>query len=494
MRKQFNYVSLLLVLLFAMSISLQAQDYKQKKFKRFKLGPAINTLMFDEYAPTVSRDGKTIIFQSNRDKKWGTYLLYQATKDEQGNWSEPAPIDAINGEASEKTVVAGPYLSYDALTLYFSANFDGDMNIYYSTRESQDAEWGEPQAIAGVNTGDYEGFPTVSADGERLYYMSRTGGQTASEGEEAGDSESTGKSAGKGQVLCYTLMVAKKSKANSYEFGAGEELPAPINADCEKAVRIAPDGETIYFASMRAGAKKGVRDDARDFDLFYSRLEEGGTSWSEPVAADFANHLSSDLYPSLVAADGATTSMYFSADMNISHEIFWTVVPEESAPKQVLEIGGIVLDSITLEPVQINDMPFDNQVRATLSYKITNDDKGEFATHGTEGTKYVLTVSHPDYITKTVDFDYTENHPESVYDTYKRILLAPKGIDVNIATVDVFTEEPVDANVALSNDANSSITVEKKGTGKFYSRLDPGKKYTANATADGSKKNLKKLI
>ena len=46
-----------------------------------------------EYAPSISADGKTMIFQSNRE---GSYKLYQAKLDDNGTWTDIKSIDKIN--------------------------------------------------------------------------------------------------------------------------------------------------------------------------------------------------------------------------------------------------------------------------------------------------------------------------------------------------------------------------------------------------------------
>ncbi|TAF33307.1 MAG: hypothetical protein EAZ57_06400 [Cytophagales bacterium] len=513
MRKSFSYVGLLLALFFCGGQALQAQDaastssndkgkgaegskWEQRMDpKRYRMDPIINTLLYDEYAPAVSTDGKTLIFQTNaRDgKKWNSYRLYQVQKLGNGKWGKPEAISAINGKAGDTAVVAGPWFSYDSKMLLFSGNFDdskGSMDLYYSTRESVDGDWSEPKSLEGaVNTSDYEGFPSISADGQRLYFMRR---KAAGSGDDAAATETTteggekkGSSDKVGPVFCYKMMVSKKQMDGSW--GAAEELPDPINKDCDKGGRVLADGETYYFSSMRGGAKGNIRVDARDFDIFMSRLEDGGTKWSDPKAADFANHLSADLYPCIPPMDGPTTIMYFNPDMNASHDIYWTLVPPDFAPKKVLNVRGIVLDSI--EYVKGKEVPvavtlqLTNETRPTLSYDFKNDEKtGKFSTVITEGNKYKVYIEHPDYLPYTFYWDYTSE--ETLTNAFQRCLLVKKGCDVNITTIDGVTEAIVDAQVTVKGTDNTSVELEKKGAGKYYARINPGQVYNVTATAE----------
>src|SRR5687767_9019905 len=55
--------------------------------------PVINSKKHTDFAPTISADGRTMIFESNREKDW---KLYQSYLDQKGNWSEPFPLTSIN--------------------------------------------------------------------------------------------------------------------------------------------------------------------------------------------------------------------------------------------------------------------------------------------------------------------------------------------------------------------------------------------------------------
>ncbi|WP_291726275.1 OmpA family protein [Bernardetia sp.] len=457
--------------------------------QRFRLPPAVNQLMTDEVSPAISRDGKTLIFQSNRGKTWKGYGLYMTTRDDNGKWTKPVALESINSKAGDSTVIAGPFLSYDGLSLFFSSNMEdtkGGMDLYVSTRESKDGEFGEPTNLGDVNTADYQGFPTVSADGNRLYYMQRAEG-AENETSEAGSTEGTdAKKSGKEKVWCYTAMVSKRSADDKWS--AGEELEGAMNEDCSKAFRIMPDGETMFYTSMRDGAKmqantKGIRADAKDFDLFMSRME--GESWGEPMAADFANHLSAEGYVTVAPDDGAHTVMYFDADMNASHEIFWTLVPPGFAPRKVMLARGNVEDSVTGEPVY-TIMKFENLTRPSLGYDRYNDEEtGKFSTVITEGNKYKVSINHEDYLPYEFMWDFTD--ADEITNLYQRVRLVPKGVEVTVTLLDAIDEQPVDAKLTVKAADDTSIgDVEKTGTGKYEARLDPGQVYTLTAEATGN--------
>lgn len=456
--------------------------------QRFRLPPAVNQLLTDEVSPAISRDGKTLIFQSNRGKSWKGYGLYMTTRDDNGKWTKPTPLESINSKAGDSTVIAGPFLSYDGMSLFFSSNMEdskGGMDLYVSTRTSMDSEFGEPTNLGDVNTSDYQGFPTVSADGNRLYYMQRAEG-AENNTDEAGTDETEAKKSKKSKVWCYTAMVSKRSADNAWS--AGEEVEGMMNEDCSKAFRIMADGETMFYTSMKEGAKmqghtKGIRADAKDFDLFMTRMD--GESWGEPMAADFANHLSAEGYVSMAPDDGAHTVMYFDADMNASHEIFWTLVPPGFAPRKVMTARGNVEDSVTGDPVY-TIIKFENQTRPSLGYDRYNDEEtGKFSTVITEGNKYKVSIEHEDYLPYTFMWDFT--NAEEITNLYQRVRLVPKGVEVTVTLLDAIDEQPVDAKLTVKAADDTSIgDVEKTGTGKYEARLEPGQVYTLTAEATGN--------
>jgi outer membrane protein OmpA-like peptidoglycan-associated protein len=493
------YFSFLLVSLFAMGTAKAQQDADEKKSssesdlykqwidpQRHRLSPIINTLLYDEYAPSISRDGKTLYFQSNREGKgWKSYKLYMSKMNDEGKWGAPEPIQAINEKAAGK-MVAGPWISYDNLTLFFCGELEdskGGMDIYMSTRASEDAEFGEPVNLGdGVNTGDYEGFPSISADGRFLYFSRQASGGD----DQSADNQDNEKKAATGKN-CYQFYVSKLGADGTW--GQATQIESPFTDDCSMAFRVMADNETAYYASLRSGAKKqgntkGIRADARDFDLFMTRLQEGGQAWDDPKAADFANHLSAENFVSICPNDAPNAVMFFSADMNASQEVFWTLVPPPFAPKSIMRVCATVTDCVTGEPVYVM-LKIDNQTRPNLSYEKYNEkEDGSFETIVTEGNKYKVSIEHEDYLPYEFEWDYTDI--KSLTGICKDVCLTPKGVDVIVKIIDVLTEEPVDAQLTVQSSDNTSIgDINKAGTGEYTMRIEPKLVYDLTAKASG---------
>ena len=124
-----------------------------------------------ESQPTVSSDGKTIIFSSDRIGGYGKIDLYEINwKNEE--WTNPKNLgSAINSNEHEKS----PYLHTDGKTLFFSStNFPslGGFDVFYSRRDSL-GNWQEPQNIGyPINTAADEISLFVSTDGNKAYFAS----------------------------------------------------------------------------------------------------------------------------------------------------------------------------------------------------------------------------------------------------------------------------------------------------------------------------------
>lgn len=132
----------------------------------------VNTPEYWESQPSISSDGKTLYFISDRPGGIGGYDIYTSTRDETGTWSAPVNMGkSINTKGKEKS----PFIHTDSQTLYFSSEGRpgmGGYDIYYS-RKQDNGSWQKPTNIGyPINTKyDDVGF-FVSTDGRYGYFGS----------------------------------------------------------------------------------------------------------------------------------------------------------------------------------------------------------------------------------------------------------------------------------------------------------------------------------
>ena len=86
-----------------------------------RLSKNINSRFFEMDA-SLSKDGKTLYFSSNRDGGLGGFDLYKSVLNEQGEWGEAINLGSnINTPFDEDS----PALTNDGHTLFFSSNGHG---------------------------------------------------------------------------------------------------------------------------------------------------------------------------------------------------------------------------------------------------------------------------------------------------------------------------------------------------------------------------------
>ncbi len=495
MRQRVNYVSLIVLLALFLGVKVQAQTIADRITKRDvqpkaeRMPNVINTLLHDEYAPAISPDGRTLVYQSNEGgKTWEYYRLWHSMRDTvTGFWTKPAPIDEINGDFKQGDIYGGPALSYDGKTLYFFAKMgDGGSEDLYHSMKGADGKWSKPEKVPGsVNSGEYEGFPSISPDGMFLYFMRMKDGSSSSSSTSTAGAETSKKdSKSSAAKTCYKMMVAKRKLDGS--FGEPMELPSPIPGDCDKHVRIMPDGQSLFFSSTRTWLSP---KDSKDFDLYYSMMQPGG-AWTAPVMTDMSPWVRTTMYSyqpdmlvSVAPNDNPHVLAYFSSYRGASHELFTYPLQERFKPKRTCWFNATVVDSSDgkkLKPV----VKVTNLTRDPLSYD-KNSDEGKFKTVLTEGNKYRFLFELEDYEPVTFVVDLTKDMSE--WECSKMVKMRKKGVQATVSVKDGLTNELIaESNADIKpDDSNGKVSEFKKtGPGQFFALLMPGTTYTANGTAD----------
>ncbi|MEO6286544.1 MAG: OmpA family protein [Dyadobacter sp.] len=136
-----------------------------------EISKSINTAN-NEGTCSVSADGRTLVFTAcNRQDGFGSCDLYIAHKDGK-DWS--APIN-LGQQVNTRDWESQPSLSADGHTLYFASDRKGGQGKrdIWITHLDEKKQWTAPKNLgATINTPDEENAPFIHANGRTLFYAS----------------------------------------------------------------------------------------------------------------------------------------------------------------------------------------------------------------------------------------------------------------------------------------------------------------------------------
>lgn len=135
------------------------------------IGAPINTPYW-ESQPSISPDGKTIYFVSDRKGGYGSYDIYLSRYLGNGKWSNPVNLGPnINTEGSELS----PFIHSDNQTLYFSSDGwpgFGEHDIFLSKKQSNKMFEKAKNIGFPINTSQEESSLFISNDGKKAMFAS----------------------------------------------------------------------------------------------------------------------------------------------------------------------------------------------------------------------------------------------------------------------------------------------------------------------------------
>ena len=216
------------------------------------LGAPVDDSMAADFSLRLSTDAKALYFASNRTGGFGKADMYLSTRASKLQpWSPATNLGPLlNTDAFE----AFPTPSADGLELYFnrSTSFDSqDSDIWVSSRARREDPWGMPYRAPAINSDRAEFSPSLSADGNALYFAS----------------ERTG---------AIELWVSTRSHGNR-EWTAPRRLGPSVNVPGSMTLApfISSDQRSLYFMSARGDSFGMACTPATCFnrvDLYVARI------------------------------------------------------------------------------------------------------------------------------------------------------------------------------------------------------------------------------
>ena len=421
--KKFLEVFMIVLLITGLFNVVLAQDkaVEEEKEKEIPVKIAnINDDVTTQFSPTISADGTILIFESeNEDGKW---QLYQTIKDKNGVWSAPESLDLINNACN---FVAGPNLSYDGNTLYYTAYIEGETvteDIYYSTKDGK--YWSRPKKLKGIiNTDEaYEGFSSISSDERQMYFMGVNIDYPIDK---------------KTKEHCFEIYVSEKSIKGRWQ--DPELLPPHINTGCVRDPVIMADNRTLLFSALTIGEKE-------KFNLFQTQLQTDNT-WSEPIPLDYVNSDQNNLSPT-IPASGKT--MYFNSE----GDLYTIGIPPEYRQFFNTSIVGYVRNNKTGRGLDAEITVRDANNLEPISIMKSNK-SGRFNLVLNAGKNYKVEFKREGFLTQY--FDYNLYYLDDFIEEFKTVKLRSDA-DLGIIVYDKGLDKPMPANITVLNDDGTQAT------------------------------------
>lgn len=390
------------------------------QFKPINLGPGVNT-KDPEYFPTITVDGKTLLFTRRlEDKRVQVYGeqedFFVSNLSTFNTWETAVPmpknINTINNEGA-------PTISADGRSLIFVACADesgsygdnrkgkGSCDLFYTKRLG--TQWVDPVNLPGaINTGNWETQPSLSADGKTLYFVRRImtrGGRPDSD------------------IYSSTLK-------DDGTWDTPVRLPATVNTPyMEESVLIHPDGKTLYFSSQGHRGMGGL-------DIFVSRMNDKG-EWGTAENLGYPINSSADENSLLVSADGEIA--FFASDREGGFgdlDLYYFIMPEKFRPVKTLYFDGLVFDAITKKPIPGKFSLINIKTGVEVIKSEADQVNGTFTVSLPINEEYALSVSYPGYTFFSQNFNMTlADNQESFHMDVPMVPLSASGTPTALKNV-----------------------------------------------------------
>lgn len=343
-----------------------------------KLSSSINT-DYSEYNPMMSIDGEELVFTR---RIGGQEDFFESTLDTTNSYLEATAVDDLNTPTNEGAHTISADGNFMVFTACDRRDSKGGCDLYYTRKKN--GEWMEPINMGPViNTPAWESQPSLSADGQMLYFTSnRKGGMG-------------------GKDIWVSIRAGER---NGWTMPIN--LGAPINtAGDEESPFIHADGLTMYFRSNSLPGMGG-------FDMYMARRGINAISWGAPKNLGYPINTEADEGALTISLDGNTA--YFASDMaymdnpdKANLDIYSFELHEEIRPTRTTYLNVNIVDAVTQQPLDASYMILTDGASGDTLVQLHHSDIS-WTTSLPVGKSYALAVEHEGYVFQSRYFDLIE--------------------------------------------------------------------------------------
>jgi OmpA-OmpF porin, OOP family len=329
-----------------------------------------------QHSPTVSPDGNMLIFQSDHQSP-GVYDCVIEYKTGLG-WTPPVPLLFAN----TKMNTAGPFITYDQNYLLLTSDQKGGkggVDLWIAKRGK--ALWGKAENLgAPINTAGYEGFGSISPDGNTLYFT-----------RECDEKKGADK-----------FCIFKSDRVNG-KWTEPVRLPAPVNSEySDFAPVIMADGASLIFASNRPGGHGG-------YDLYKIEMMSGG-AWSEPV--NLGDEINTKYDDRIVSVPASGDTIYYSHPEEKAGKLVYRIktgkLPVTMKQSLVITIAGVVSDKNDPKKALGAEICVTDVQTRNIQKFSSNSEDGKFFIILNKKKMYDLTITKKGYLFYSTRVDLGE--------------------------------------------------------------------------------------
>ncbi len=343
-------------------------------FAPVNLGDKINTAS-QEYAPALTIDGQGLFFTRlvptpvgapNMEKYNEDFFLSRKAGDK---WMEAInlgkPINTVFNEGAQSLSANGQTIVYTSCLCQNGMQKCCDLYMAKFVGKN----WTRPQNMGTpVNTTAWESQPTISADGQTIYFVSNR----------------------KGGLGGKDIWVTNKQDDGTWgtPVNLGDSINTPFD---DISPFIHPDGKTLYFASNGIVGLGG-------FDLYLSRKQSNG-KWTTPQNLGYPINTHKDEKSLILNAAGDYAFFASERDEGFGGlDLYGFDLYPEARPTKVIYVEGIIYDKETRKPLQAKFQLINLRTKERVFSAESNPKNGNFLLCLPLNENYAFHAAKPGYL------------------------------------------------------------------------------------------------